>query len=139
MRGMLELAGTRDALQDVLVGDDAVSDQLNRRARQVSQVVVQDGLFRLLGSAHGTGTAREMQPAYAIVLASDGTVTVLDCRRIESAGECPLTGRSQIDVLEDDNAMFVKELFDSGWRKRARGFGSGLQTGKLRERKRTHT
>jgi hypothetical protein len=42
---VLELAGALDALQDVLVGDDAVPDQLNGSAGEVSQVVVQDGLF----------------------------------------------------------------------------------------------
>ena len=80
-----------------------------------------------------------MQPAYAIVRASDGTVTVLDCRRIESAGECPLAGRCQINVLKDDDAMFVKELFDSGWREGEGQLGLGLSTDNICEGKRTHT
>ena len=70
-----------------------------------------------------------MQPAYAIVRASGGTVTVLDCGRIESARECPLAGRSQIHVLKDDDAMFVEELLDPGLRKRARGLWVGPSEG----------
>lgn len=132
MRGVLELAGARDALQDVLVRDDAVPNQLDRRAGEVSQVVVQNGLFLAVASAGRTRNARELQPAHAIVRTSHRTVTVLDCGRIESAGECPLTRRRQVHILKDDDAMFVEELLDPALRKRARGFGVRPFSGECR-------
>lgn len=44
VRRVRELARAFESLQDVRVGDDAVADELDRRARQVAQVLVEDRL-----------------------------------------------------------------------------------------------
>lgn len=120
MRGMPELTRARDALQDVLVGDDPVSDKLDRRAGQISQVFVQNGLHALPRDVRFLTEYcfQRSHTAYTVVPSAYWTVAVLDGGGIESASERPLTGGGQVNVFKDDDAVRIQQLFDTAAREK---------------------